>query len=57
MEQIPVTKQGFEKLEAELKNLKSVLRPAVIQAIAEAREHGDRSAFKINHCPERQPHP
>ena len=34
---------GFDKLEAELKNLKSVERPAVIQAIAEARAHGDLS--------------
>jgi transcription elongation factor GreA len=41
MEQIPVTKIGFSRLEAELKNLKSVQRPAVIQAIADAREHGD----------------
>ena len=41
MDQIPVTKLGFEMLEAELKNLKSVQRPAVIQAIADAREHGD----------------
>jgi transcription elongation factor GreA len=43
MDQIPVTKIGYEKLEAELKNLKSVQRPAVIQAIAEARAHGDLS--------------
>lgn len=43
LDQIPVTKEGFVKLEAELKNLKSVERPAVIQAIAEARAHGDLS--------------
>lgn len=43
MDKIPVTKDGFVKLEAELKNLKSVDRPAVIQAIAEARAHGDLS--------------
>lgn len=38
-----MTQQGFDKLEAELKNLKSNERPAVIQAIAEARAHGDLS--------------
>jgi len=36
-----MTPQGFKNAEAELKRLKSVNRPAVIQAIAEAREHGD----------------
>lgn len=43
MDKIPMTKSGFEALEAELKNLKSVERPAVIEAIAEARAHGDLS--------------
>lgn len=38
-----MTQQGFDALEVELKNLKSVERPAVINAIAEAREHGDLS--------------
>ncbi len=41
MDKIPMTRAGAEALEQELKNLKSVERPAVIQAIAEAREHGD----------------
>ncbi len=41
MSRAPMTSQGAEKLRAELKNLKSVRRPKVIQAIAEAREHGD----------------
>ena len=41
MNKVPITKSGAEKLEAELKELKSVRRPKVIQAIAEAREHGD----------------
>src|SRR5690606_6709461 len=43
MEKIPLTAKGFAKLDAELKKLKSVDRPAVIAAIAEAREHGDLS--------------
>ncbi|MFP4313467.1 MAG: transcription elongation factor GreA [Alphaproteobacteria bacterium] len=41
MDQIPVTKQGYEVLSNELKDLKSVQRPKVIEAIAVAREHGD----------------
>jgi transcription elongation factor GreA len=43
MEKIPLTAKGFAKLDAELKKLKTVERPAVIAAIAEAREHGDLS--------------
>ncbi|KAJ56117.1 transcription elongation factor GreA [Actibacterium mucosum KCTC 23349] len=43
MEKIPMTRAGFTALEAELKTLKSEERPAVIKAIAEAREHGDLS--------------
>ena len=43
MEKIPLTRGGFTALEAELKNLKSVERPTIIKAIAEAREHGDLS--------------
>ena len=43
MEKIPLTIKGFKKLDAELKVLKSERRPAVIRAIAEAREHGDLS--------------
>ena len=43
MDKIPMTKEGYETLEKELKNLKSVDRPAVIEAIAVAREHGDLS--------------
>lgn len=41
MEKIPMTRTGHAALEAELKQLKSVERPAIIQAIAEARELGD----------------
>lgn len=43
MEKIPMTRAGFTLLDDELKQLKSVERPAVIRAIAEAREHGDLS--------------
>jgi transcription elongation factor GreA len=40
---IPLTVRGAEKLRAELQHLKSVERPSVIAAIAEARSHGDLS--------------
>lgn len=43
MQKIPMTAGGYQRLEAELKNLKSVERPSVIRAISEAREHGDLS--------------
>jgi transcription elongation factor GreA len=43
MEKIPMTRAGFAALDDELKVLKSVERPAIIRAIAEAREHGDLS--------------
>ncbi len=43
MEKILTTRAGHIALNAELKNLKSVERPAIIQAVAEAREHGDLS--------------
>lgn len=40
---IPMTPEGHSRLSAELKRLKTVERPAVIRAIAAAREHGDLS--------------
>ena len=43
MEKILMTRRGFDALDEELRQLKSVERPAVIRAIAEAREHGDLS--------------
>ena len=43
MEKIPIRREGLERLKVELKQLKSVERPDVIRAIAEAREHGDLS--------------
>src|SRR6185312_3800313 len=41
MEKNPITPEGATKLRDELHHLRSVERPAVIQAIATAREHGD----------------
>lgn len=41
MNKVPMTVRGHELLQGELKTLKSVARPEVIQAIAEARAHGD----------------
>ena len=43
MKKIPLTVNGAEQLKAELQKLKSVARPAIIEAIAEARSHGDLS--------------
>lgn len=43
MERVPMTPKGQKRMEEELKVLKSVERPKVIQAIAEARAHGDLS--------------
>lgn len=41
MNQIPMTERGAEMLREELKRLKTVDRPRIVEAIAEAREHGD----------------
>ncbi|UCH72998.1 MAG: transcription elongation factor GreA [Rhodospirillales bacterium] len=43
MEKVPMTAGGYDRLREELRNLKSVERPAIIQLIAEARTHGDLS--------------
>ncbi|MDT8343609.1 MAG: transcription elongation factor GreA [Thermohalobaculum sp.] len=43
MEKVPMTRQGYAALNAKLKRLKDDERPAIITAIAEAREHGDLS--------------
>lgn len=43
MTKIPMTADGYARLEEELKHLKTVARPDVIRAISEAREHGDIS--------------
>jgi len=41
MEKEPITSQGIEKLKIELKELKNIKRPKIIEAISEARAHGD----------------
>ena len=43
MERVPITVEGFKQLEAELQRLKAEERPRIIQAISEARSHGDLS--------------
>jgi len=43
MERVPMTTAGYASLEAELQRLKGEERPRIIQAIAEARAHGDLS--------------
>ena len=43
MDKFPITQQGYDKLEQEIKQLKHVERPAIIEAIATAREFGDLS--------------
>ena len=43
MDKVPMTLDGFERLEEDLKRLKTVERPEIIKAIATAREHGDLS--------------
>ncbi len=42
-DKVPMTADGYDQLQEELKHLKSIERPAIIVAIAEAREHGDLS--------------
>ena len=43
MDKVPMTTGGYDGLKSELQTLKANDRPAVIKAIAEAREHGDLS--------------
>jgi transcription elongation factor GreA len=43
MNKFPMTEEGLTRLKTELDRLKSVERPSVIKALAEAREHGDLS--------------
>jgi transcription elongation factor GreA len=41
MQKVPLTSRGAEKLREELNHLKTVMRPKITEAIAEARAHGD----------------
>jgi transcription elongation factor GreA len=43
MQRVPITKEGYERLQIELKRLQKEERPNIIQAIEEARAHGDIS--------------
>ena len=54
MDKIPITPGGYQAAQVELKQLKSVDRPAVIRAIAEAREHGDLSENAEYHAAREQ---
>ncbi|WP_334127430.1 transcription elongation factor GreA [Sneathiella sp.] len=54
MERLPMTAAGYARLEKELKELKSTARPAVIQAIATARDHGDLSENAEYHAAKEQ---
>jgi transcription elongation factor GreA len=54
MEKLPITPKGFKAADVELKQLKSTDRPAVIRAIAEAREHGDLSENAEYHAAREQ---
>lgn len=54
MQRIPLTPEGFRKLQAELEHLMKVERPQNIQAIAEARAHGDLSENAEYHAAKEQ---
>lgn len=54
MDKIPMTKKGYTALEDELKKLKSEDRPAIIEAIATARDHGDLSENAEYHAAREQ---
>lgn len=54
MDRVLLTAKGAAKLQAELKSLKSVERPKVIEAIAEARAHGDLSENAEYHAAREQ---
>ena len=54
MEKVPMTIEGFTLLETELQRLKAVERPRIIQAISEARAHGDLSENAEYHAAKEQ---
>jgi transcription elongation factor GreA len=54
MERVPMTIEGYRKLETELQRLKSEERPRIIALIAEARQHGDLSENAEYHAAKEQ---
>jgi len=54
MERVPMTVEGFKKLEVELQRLKTEERPRIIAAISEARAHGDLSENAEYHAAKEQ---
>ena len=54
MDRVPMTANGFEQLEQELKRRQSEDRPAIVQAISEARSHGDLSENAEYHAAKEQ---
>lgn len=54
MDRVPMTVEGFNKLEIELQRLKAEERPRIIQAIADARAHGDLSENAEYHAAKEQ---
>ncbi len=54
MEKVPMTESGYAALEAELKRLTSQERPRIIQAISDARTHGDLSENAEYHAAKEQ---
>lgn len=54
MEKVPMTANGFRMLEEELRRRQAEQRPAIIQAITEARSHGDLSENAEYHAAKEQ---
>ena len=54
MENEPITSQGLEKVKKELNELKNIKRPKIVEAIAEARAHGDLKGKCGVPCSERR---